>query len=698
SHTEFAGPARRSHRIMIEDLAPDTTYYLEVGVRDEASERDGSVEHRSERLTFVTRPSIDLSIQSPRPATTASRTMTLRLAGAHLVDRAAVLTYSATLERVDEEAPPIAVLFFSSGPGGVERAIDLSGVPDGRYRLVVDASRAADRQAAVVEGLVVDGTPPSVFVGEGGEIVVADERPVFSLVASDAFSGLDPTAVRLTIDGSSARASTVVLGDAVKVHVERRLAPGRHRAAISVAALAGNARETAFLVTVDLSDPSLADARFAFGAGRTAARPGEPVTLHVVVSDDVGVGRLRVGIGAVNSTGWADVALGSDGRGVLRFRVDPGTAHGSYVLPVVVVDRAGNERAATTPTLLVDARPPALRWAGASPAGAGRVDFALQTDEATTGLVRVYREAAPTGASETLVLAAPGTLHEFTFGRLAPGERYEATIDLLDGAGHRATFFSRFETSADLVPPTAVDALVARDGRDGTAVLTWRPARDDVGVAGYQVFREEPREGPVLLAKVVGTRYVDRSTRAEGDYRYRVAAVDVGGNLGRLSAPADVHVTSRPELLFPEVTPRIGGPSTVFTFRVVVRIEGGASPTSVRLLVDGVAREMTRADPAEDCRTGCRYELSTLVGAETAARGPHKYGFTVSDGRSLVSAPSEGAFAGPDVVATFGTAAGTDSVAFLRTVAGPEGLFTVAALAAAAVAAMLHRRDRRDRP
>ncbi|MEQ8175829.1 MAG: fibronectin type III domain-containing protein [Syntrophomonadaceae bacterium] len=79
---------------------------------------------------------------------------------------------------------------------------------------------------------------------------------------------------------------------------------------------------------------------------------------------------------------------------------------------------------------------------------------------------------------------------------------------------------------ADTVAPTWANASLTADSITRTgATLTWTPATDDVGVTGYNIYKNNE-----LLTNVNGTEYIVESLEAGKDYSFKVEAGDVAGN------------------------------------------------------------------------------------------------------------------------------------------------------------------------
>ena len=77
----------------------------------------------------------------------------------------------------------------------------------------------------------------------------------------------------------------------------------------------------------------------------------------------------------------------------------------------------------------------------------------------------------------------------------------------------------------DTQAPTAPTGLAAGATAATSVSLTWNASTDNVGVAGYRVYR-----GAALLATVSGTGYNDTGVSPQTTYGYSVVAVDAAGN------------------------------------------------------------------------------------------------------------------------------------------------------------------------
>ena len=99
--------------------------------------------------------------------------------------------------------------------------------------------------------------------------------------------------------------------------------------------------------------------------------------------------------------------------------------------------------------------------------------------------------------------------------------------------------------AADTTAPTTPAGLTATAISSTQISLSWTPSTDNVGVAGYRVYRNGTQ-----IATAAGTSYADAGLLASTNYTYAVSAYDAAGNSsGRsasvLSSTGAVSVTNR---------------------------------------------------------------------------------------------------------------------------------------------------------
>jgi hypothetical protein len=90
----------------------------------------------------------------------------------------------------------------------------------------------------------------------------------------------------------------------------------------------------------------------------------------------------------------------------------------------------------------------------------------------------------------------------------------------------------------------ASGAELTAEHKDGRVLLRWKPAADEGGMYGYQVFRAE--ESPLLVhhasVRALSLRYEDVRVRPGASYRYAVKPYDLAGNRGPMSATVQISV------------------------------------------------------------------------------------------------------------------------------------------------------------
>jgi hypothetical protein len=93
-------------------------------------------------------------------------------------------------------------------------------------------------------------------------------------------------------------------------------------------------------------------------------------------------------------------------------------------------------------------------------------------------------------------------------------------------------------TGVDVTPPSTPTNLTATASTATAVDLAWSASTDDVGVTGYNVYRDS---ATTPLATTTSTSYTDSTVAASTAYTYQVSAVDAAGNE---SGKASVSVTT----------------------------------------------------------------------------------------------------------------------------------------------------------
>jgi chitodextrinase len=156
------------------------------------------------------------------------------------------------------------------------------------------------------------------------------------------------------------------------------------------------------------------------------------------------------------------------------------------------------------------------------------------TSDPTVAGYDVYRNGVPIGTS---------TGPSFSDTGLNPNTSYTYTIDAYDSQGNISAQSASVtaSTPADTTPPTVPTGLSGTVGAQQID-LSWQPSTDNVGVTGYDVYRDGTK-----VASTTDTTYADSNVRQGRTYKYRVDAYDAAGNLSSKTGP--VNVT------YPDTTP-----------------------------------------------------------------------------------------------------------------------------------------------
>jgi chitodextrinase len=157
------------------------------------------------------------------------------------------------------------------------------------------------------------------------------------------------------------------------------------------------------------------------------------------------------------------------------------------------------------------------------------------TDNVGVAGYKVYRDgvflasASTTSYSDTTVQA--GTSHSYT-------------VFAYDAAGNisQASNTATVTTPTDTQPPATPTGLAATAVSATQVNLTWNAATDNVGVAGYTVYRDG---SPIATTSGANTTsYSDTRVAAATTYTYTVDAIDGAGNHSPPSGPVSVTTPS----------------------------------------------------------------------------------------------------------------------------------------------------------
>jgi chitodextrinase len=156
---------------------------------------------------------------------------------------------------------------------------------------------------------------------------------------------------------------------------------------------------------------------------------------------------------------------------------------------------------------------------------------------------------APVGSTTALGqlgAVAVNTWYDLDVSQLVSGDgtvSIDATSPSSDGADYSSKegaaglapqlIVTTSSAPPDTLAPTAPTDLGANAVGPARVDLSWTASSDDVGVAGYKVFRDS-----VQIGSSPTPSFTDRTVLPDNSYTYTVAAFDAAGNQSELSAPA----------------------------------------------------------------------------------------------------------------------------------------------------------------
>ncbi len=146
-----------------------------------------------------------------------------------------------------------------------------------------------------------------------------------------------------------------------------------------------------------------------------------------------------------------------------------------------------------------------------------------------------------------------------------PGQNVLLLMGGVDTDTDKYIFLYRYaknESSADNIPPSQVTGLIATPVSLSQINLNWNLAADNVGVAGYRIYRNN-----VQIATSSTNHYNDFGLTASTAYNYKIAAYDAAGNIGIPSTQVS-STTLTADTIPPTIT-NVAAPSITSSSAVV---------------------------------------------------------------------------------------------------------------------------------
>jgi chitodextrinase len=479
---------------------------------------------------------------------------------------------------------------------------DVTVEPGRSYVYAVSAVDAADNasvasdEVTVETPALVDVEPPTAPAALTATDVAAEQ------VSVQWEASTDDTAVH---HYEVFRGGTKIADDITATgHIDTTVQPGSTYS-YRVRAVDGEDNVGGFSETVEVTTPVLPDtAAPSIPSALSSTKTTTTVNLQwQAATDDVGVDHYQVSRDGtvvdddVTGTTFADAGLQPSTSYSYAVRaVDAARNAGSPAAITVVTADPPDTTAPTTPTGLVTTENlynrVSLTWAAA-------------TDNVGVTRYQVLRG--------TTVIAASVTTLAFTDAAVAANTTYSYSVRAMDAAGNTgaaAVLSVRTPAVPDTTAPTAPRTLSTSANTATSVGLQWLAATDNIGVAKYQVYRNN-----VLLAdNVTVLRYTDATVAANTSYTYRVRALDAAGNASPSTPDLAVRTPLAPDTTPPTAPRTLTG--TAGTRSAALRWV--ASTDNVRVAGYYVYRGTTRIATV----TGLTYTATGLTSRTT-------YSFTV---------------------------------------------------------------------
>lgn len=287
------------------------------------------------------------------------------------------------------------------------------------------------------------------------------------------------------------------------------------------------------VTATDTTPPSVTLTTPAEGTGVSGT-----VAVTANATDEVGVSKVEF---YVDST-LANTAAGAP----YSFQWNTSsTTNGQHLLTAKAYDAAGNFSNSSYYVTVQNGDSQAPTAPGGPSAKATAPNSVALTWTASTdnvGVVgyRIVRNGA--------LLTQVGATTSFQDNQVLPNTQYTYTLTALDAAGNQ----SASSASATVTTPNASDsqAPTTPSGLTATTIssqqinLSWSASTDNIGVAGYDVYRAVTGGTPQKVASVATTTYGDTGLKPNTKYDYYIKARDAAGNTSSQSNTASAQTST----------------------------------------------------------------------------------------------------------------------------------------------------------
>lgn len=278
------------------------------------------------------------------------------------------------------------------------------------------------------------------------------------------------------------------------------------------------------------------------GVTLTAPAEGSGVSGTVAVSanatDEVGVAKVEFYVDStlVNTTSSAPYTFQWNTTTV---------ANGQHLLTAKAYDAAGNFSNSSYYVTVQngDSQPPTAPTnpsAKATAPNSVTLNWTASTDNVGVVGYRIVRNGA--------LLTQVGPVTSFQDNQVLPSTQYTYTITALDAAGNLSPSSSPASATTpnvtDAQAPTTPAGLTATTISSQQINLSWNASTDNVGVAGYDVYRSTNGGAAQKISSVTTTTFGDTGLKANTKYSYYVKARDAAGNTSDQSNTASAQTSA----------------------------------------------------------------------------------------------------------------------------------------------------------
>ncbi len=205
------------------------------------------------------------------------------------------------------------------------------------------------------------------------------------------------------------------------------------------------------------------------------------------------------------------------------------------------------------------------------------LSWGASSDNVGVSGYEIYRNGAEVASVNATTYSDTGLVAETEYSYQVRAVDSSGNVSALSSAASAIT-----PAQPDTISPTVPTGLSATAISHRQVDLSWGASSDNVGVSGYEIYRNGAE-----VASVNATTYSDTGLMAETEYSYQVRAVDSSGNVSALSSAASAITPAQPDTISPTVP--TGLSATAISHRQV-DLSWGASSDNVGVSVYEVYR------------------------------------------------------------------------------------------------------------